>query len=369
MSRELTCSRATCREGNLGSSEMGVGFTRVLLCNRKGMALFVAALTASAWLADVGPIKEDARLWLVPGEPGRHTKSFAISADGSKMATTDFDGAVALREARSGWRSERLPSSPGYVGSVSLSPDARFLACAGMHPGVTVFDLESCAEMRRLPVPVDHARIVAYSPDGQTLAVTTDRDGRIILWNVAEERLTLSLRAPGRVLSVAFSSDGRSLASGGAGADSSIILWDLDTGRRRLWLEEKRGPINAVALSKDKGLLAWTSRDEPVVRLWDLKSAGLEQSIDGNARGTLAVAFAPDGRTLATAGNDGVVRLWSVSTGRQEDILDGNASALISVAFSPDGRWLAATSWDDHKLRVWELAEARPVPLPPVSQR
>ena len=168
MSRESDRSAETWREGNLGPSKVGVGSTRVPLCNRKGLGLFVAIVTALVWFADAGPLKEDARLWLVPGEPGRHTKSFAISADGTKIAMTDLDGAVAVREARSGWRSERLPSSPGYVGSVSLSPDARFLACAGIafgrldiRPEVLRGDAEAARASRSRPA----RRILARRSD------------------------------------------------------------------------------------------------------------------------------------------------------------------------------------------------------------
>jgi hypothetical protein len=66
MPRESNRSRANCREGNLGPSKVGVGTTRVPLCNRKGLGLLVAIVTALVWFADAGPLKEDARLRLVP---------------------------------------------------------------------------------------------------------------------------------------------------------------------------------------------------------------------------------------------------------------------------------------------------------------
>jgi WD40 repeat protein len=366
MSRESNRSRATCREGNLVPSRVGVGSTRIPLCNRKGLGLLVVALAALVWFTDVGPLEEVARPRLVPGEFGLHTKSFAISADGTTIATTDLDGSVGLRDARSGWTFERFPTVQGYVRSASLSPDARFLVCAAKRSGVTLYDLQSRGEMRSLPVPLDLVHLVAYSPDGQTIAVTSERGGQIILWNVAAERVALSLLAPERIVSLAFSSDGRYLASGGLQPDSSIILWDVESGRRRL--VEKGGAVT-LALSRDGSLLASASGYERTVRLWDLSSATLKRSLDGYGLGTMSIAFAPDGTTLATAGNDGLVRLLALSTGRQEAVLNGDAYALSSVAFSPDGRWLTAMAKDDYDLRVWEIAEVGSGRHPSVSQR
>ncbi len=247
---------------------------------------------------------------------------------------------------------------------MSFSPDGRFLACAGFGTGVIVRDLQSDEAMRRLPVPLDSSWIVAYSPDGRTLAVTTDRDGRIVLWDLAAGRVARTLHAPGPVASLAFSSDGHSLASGGGQSNPSLILWDLDTGRRRLCLNVEGGPIMAIALSRDGGMLASSSTHERIVRLWDLNSARLERTLDAHFLGTTSVAFAPDGTTLATAGNDGVIRIWERLTGRQAAALDGHAGALCGIAYSPDGQWLAATARDDDHLRIWDLPAARPAPTP-----
>ena len=165
--------------------------------------------------------------------------------------------------------------------------------------------------------------------------------------------------------------DGRSLASGALDRLSTIILWDLETGRpgRRLRTEETGGPVVALALSRDGTLLASASGYERSVRVWDPAAGRLIGSIAGHARGTIAIAFAPDGTTLATAGNDGAVRLWEVSTGRQQAALDGRASVLCGVAFSPDGRRLVATSRDDHHLRLWEPTDIEPRPRPTVGRR
>jgi WD40 repeat protein len=367
MSRESDRSRASFREDRLAPSRVGIGSTRVALCNRRRLGLLVVLSAALIGFSDVRPSEEDARPRLVPGEPGLHTKSFAISADGTKMVTTDLDGSVGLRDARSGWRLERFPTLPHYVRSASLSPDGRFLVCAAAQSGVTLFDLQSRGEMRSLPVPLQHVHLVAYAPDGRTIAVVSEQDWRIILWDVAGERVSWSLPLSGRVVQLAFSADGRYLASVGLQHDASIIVWELATRRHRLVVNGRANM--ALALSRDGRLLASANQHDRVIRLWDLNSAARHRSLEGCPHFTMSIAFAPDGTTLATAGVDGMVRLWTLSTGRQKAVLDGDAQAICDVAFSPDGRWLAAMAKDDYHLRLWEFAEDGPVSHPSISQR
>jgi WD40 repeat protein len=95
-----------------------------------------------------------------------------------------------------------------------------------------------------------------------------------------------------------------------------------------------------------------------------LKSGQLNRLIKGHDPTTNHLALSPDGRLLATTGNDGMVRLWSTESGEELRSLDGRAERLRGVAFSPDGRTLAATG-SDNDVRLWKLvdlarAEARP---------
>ena len=370
MSRDSDRASTEPGEGRPGPQRIGTGTTRVTLCNRGTLAVLAIAMASLFWSVDVEPCSEWSRMRLIPGATGSHTWSCAVSADGTRMATTGFDGDLALWNARGGWRVEGLPGRTGYVRSASLSPDGHFLVCAGPEPGVTLYDLETRAGPRRVPLPLARVRVVAFAPDGRSIAAT-DTDGRIVLWDLPAGRARWRLRAPGGITTLAFAPDGRSLASGALDRLSTIILWDLETGRpgRRLRTEETGGPVVALALSRDGTLLASASGYERSVRVWDPAAGRLIGSIAGHARGTNAIAFAPDGTTLATAGNDGAVRLWEVSTGRQQAALDGRASVLCGVAFSPDGRWLVATSRDDHHLRLWEPTGIEPRPRPTVGRR
>jgi WD40 repeat protein len=112
----------------------------------------------------------------------------------------------------------------------------------------------------------------------------------------------------------------------------------------------------ALACSPDGSLLASASAVERSVRLWDLAAGRLVRLIASYAPSRNSVAFAPDGRLLATADNDGTVKLWRIATGRRLACLDGRADRLGGVAFAPDGRTIAAIG-NDNDVRLWDVTE------------
>jgi WD40 repeat protein len=103
-------------------------------------------------------------------------------------------------------------------------------------------------------------------------------------------------------------------------------------------------------------LLASASVTETRVRIWDLTSGRVKYLVGSFAPARNSVAFAPDGRLLATADNDRTVKLWSVATGRLLARLDGSTNWLGGVAFSSDGRTLAAIG-NDTDVRLWDVTE------------
>ncbi|KAF7712143.1 Uncharacterized protein PECH_004203, partial [Penicillium ucsense] len=209
------------------------------------------------------------------------------------------------------------------------------------------------AELEALRGHTESVSSVAFSCDGRLLA-SGSSDQTVRLWDTATGTLLQILSAHlGPIQSVAFSHDGRLLASGSD--DHTVRLWDTATGALQRTYKGHSQVVHSVAFSPNGQLLASSSSDKTIL-LWDIAKGTLQHTLKGHSGVVYSVGFSPDGRLLASGSGDKTVCLWDPATGALQQTLTGHSDWVLSVDFSPDGRLLASGAYNDKMVRFWETA-------------
>lgn len=321
------------------------------------------------WEIDTGTLK------LSISTNSRYLDDVVFSPDGQTLATaSEYDETVELWDISTGAPIRSINAHTDDVFCMAFSPDGKRLATGGVDDEISTIKLwdVSNGEHKATMIADDKTntlgvRDITFSPDGSKLASCAGfwyfGDTNVKIWDLASMELQSTLIGHVKgVLSVSFSADGKTLASGSA--DRTICLWDVDSGKHKTTLIDHRYLINNVAFSPDGRTLASSSQDGTVV-LRDTEHLEKRATITEHTAWATGIAFSPDGKQIVTGCYDTTVRIWDTSTGRNTSTLRGHRGEVVSVAFSWDGRTLASSArfsidheWDygDNTIRLWDLA-------------
>lgn len=294
----------------------------------------------------------------------------AVSPDGKTIAGGGGDNSVKLWDAATGRELQSIRGVFSSVQSVTFSPDGKTLAARGISRStsntdvpyglIELWDVQTVSELRTIKADWAFNSQIAFSPDGTILADAASET----LWDFQTGEVLATIQAPGTVTStIAFSPDGETIAGAG-GFDPVVKLWDSGTGREVKTLKGYSLHVFATAYSPDGSVLAVTLGDN-AVRLWDMVTGEL-RALKKHSSSIYTVTFSPDGKILASgeygkilaSGESGdIIRLWDVQTGEQLQTLKASSHGAHAVAFSPDGRTLANGGYS--VVEFWDVATGR----------
>jgi WD40 repeat protein/serine/threonine protein kinase len=355
-----------------------------------------APLSSMALVARPAPMS-DVRSWtLETRDPRGSVRALAYSPEGNLLAGAGDDGTIRVWEAGSLRLVRLLVGHDRAIRSLTWSPSGVYLASAGEDAAIRLWDVGSGRLLRTLHGHSKPIYAVAWSVDGATLA-SGSQDKSVRFWAVTNgQAIGPVLDHPNYVHTVAWSPDGRVLAA--AGRDKAIWLWEFPTGQLLRPLEGHTYPhMSALAWSADGKTLASAGHDG-TVRLWDPAtgmskahiapgnpvlavawsaragriatitnqgvqtweySGKLVHKYKGQADPFHALAWAPDGTTLAAAGRDGVVKTWNDADSAATGLIRGHPAGPAGVAWSPGRVELAISGLRDSRVLLWDTSSGQ----------
>ncbi|MDD5058981.1 MAG: caspase family protein [Sideroxydans sp.] len=315
--------------------------------------------------------------------------SVSFLPDGRTVVSGSWDNTIKLWDVASGKELRTLSGQIPSVVSVNLLGDGRTLGFRGLYEGYKFWDITNGhylgeppyaapevdkspsssdiiafrqwnAAMRQNLLSLIGADESAQSPDGSILATCTDRNEKTIkLWNVASGQVLHTLSGhSNKAISVAFSPDGRTLASGSY--DYTIKLWDVASGRELRTLSGLSYFPRSVVFSPDgRALISRNTgiNEKPALTLWDVNSGQKLRTFNEKQDIDFEFIFSSDVSTLATrmGGMGEAVKLWGVGNGQELHTLTTHEDEWQTpIAFSPDGRVIVIHSviGDDFAHRI-----------------
>ncbi|MDE0313622.1 MAG: WD40 repeat domain-containing protein [Candidatus Poribacteria bacterium] len=267
----------------------------------------------------------------------------------------------------------------GGINVMQFSPNGEHLA-VGTSIGVWVYDVEDRNETALFPRYTEESNVIAFSPDGKKLASGGYNNSVILMWDLETGNKLSTFTLPQKISGVSalvFSENNKTLFS--IGKSGHITEWDIETGRD-ISKKQFNNSKSVVAFAKDGKTFVTGDAIACKIRLGDTVDGSLgnvfkvksnlslgntvSKLLGGNPKnkevkkGVETLAISPDNKTIASAHDDNMIRLWDTSTKTERISLKGHTEIINTVAFSPDSKILASGS-ADRIIMLWDAKEGR----------
>jgi WD40 repeat protein len=290
-----------------------------------------------------------------------------LAMDESEIKDRKLNASVRLVEVETGKDIREIKIEQNGLSGIAFSPDGKILAY-GSGTAIHLCSTDGAKEIRQIEGLEGGIAALVFAPDSKTLATKGMRDSTIRLCDVETGKVVRQLAEQadaglGKLAAIrgfgggsrdlAFSPNGKLVATGSGGP--VLRLFEAATGKEQARSSGHRGPVSALVIAADGKTIVSKGADN-TIRRWDA-ATGKELNHFTVPGGTTVVAFSPDAASVALGNIDNSIRVHETATGKEVYQAKGHANGIAAIAFSPDGKTMASRGSADNAIRLYDAVK------------